>query len=1468
MNFSQFIFISNNVSIDNESTVEFEILNELKSASYPTTYANTGENLNISLHQSYLNNTFDTVLNVSDSSNNKFSIPSPIDTLFNSSYARFDIKDISAPNKTLTVEDDLGVEVINPVSYHYISFEVIGSGYIENITLHARETNAPDTTGLTIYLYNAINDSGNIRPDTSIATIVTNSEITSTSFYWHKMTGIHSLINISETYSNTFFLNLEKNGPGSTNVALNGTFDTAIGDNKDESIVLDSGENPHTIGGINVDAALIVDLAPLNNTPSPEQVGLKINNSLVTGYGDGIDSGFWESSNVSSNVSGELQYLVSAEWWNVICNTSQVLINYTRTDLKAKSEFTITGSGQNVNWNVTRSGGLNYFDSDFSNFQINFTIPDSWLDASIRAFKDAGDERTSGITKRLLGNGYRDIKIPNAGNGSFWFVNATSNNLLNTIDTYVSNQAYSTVNYTNTVRINGTFTDFIKNGILNLSVYSPSPNYLNHTKILNISKQVPGSEFNVSDWDISNNATEYGIYRVYMAWSNGTAAGLLIGTFTILGETELIIEAPQAFTFDASTIFNITVFFNDTGQNQDITNANVKYKLNNGLIRTTNVTEIGNGRYNITVDCNDTDFTSNGQNSIMINASKAFHINRSESVDLTIIGETSLTIIEPPNDSAFDSINTFNITIEFKNTVRDELITNPIINYSLDGGSTYRGDNIIDIGNNRYNITIDCNNTDFGNYGPQTIIVNASKQFYHNQSVSLNITITGNTGLTLIKWPDKAFYYSDEVFNITASYSDISRNQGITGATITIEVGGSLHATSWEDIGGGDYNITITCSDPIFGSFGYFSLRINASRQYYYESSNSSLDLIIGNTSLTVLAPSDGSIFIDRQVFNITVKYNDVVKDQGILGADINYSLNEGVSYRTDNVTYLGNGEYNITIYANHSDFQKFGFLDIIINASKQFYNNLSKTLTIHRQISTSITPSNTPDLGSVIRGLNISYTFDYSEIPLTPIIGASWTQISPGYGFSVSLKDWANGTYTIRLDTTNVNVAGSPFTYIFNVFATGNETQTISLTIDVTIIQTAIENLKWNLNFARNAHLNQTISFFFRDTTNNQPVLGLTTNNTRVKNNATGTVWNTNDFNWRLINQWNNGTYLLDISTNGLDSGWYTLELNVSKDPNYDISLAYATFYLRGNYSQINLISIEDPGGALSNISQGHHYRIFEGSDIDFQFNITDLEFNNNLVLDAASSYFVSFKNLNTSVVSTLQSTFQFIYPNHVGPIITSVPGLTAGNYLINISTTISNYENATFIFNLTVIEKYDVRITVIDKPDEVTAGNVFGITVKAEYFDGSSWLPLLGESIILTPFFDDTAGDPLDTILTNNSGFYFFEVPTRTDAENITLTVAIQVAFNHLGDTIDVLDINLIPPPAGLDLSDFIPYLILIGVVLAAIGGSVGIYKGVVVPKKREKTRILNEVKTIFDDAINLEHILVLYKGTGTSI
>ncbi|MFW9971322.1 MAG: hypothetical protein ACFFDF_14105, partial [Candidatus Odinarchaeota archaeon] len=54
--------------------IKFE---DLKTGGYSATYSNTGENINITLHQSYLNNSFNTVLNTSNSNNNKFVLPCP-----------------------------------------------------------------------------------------------------------------------------------------------------------------------------------------------------------------------------------------------------------------------------------------------------------------------------------------------------------------------------------------------------------------------------------------------------------------------------------------------------------------------------------------------------------------------------------------------------------------------------------------------------------------------------------------------------------------------------------------------------------------------------------------------------------------------------------------------------------------------------------------------------------------------------------------------------------------------------------------------------------------------------------------------------------------------------------------------------------------------------------------------------------------------------------------------------------------------------------------------------------------------------------------------------------------------------------------------------------------------------------------------------------------------------------------------
>ncbi|GAI79657.1 unnamed protein product [marine sediment metagenome] len=264
-----------------------------------------------------------------------------------------------------------------------------------------------------------------------------------------------------------------------------------------------------------------------DNTPVPTAIGLRINGSQINNL-NGENEGFWNSADTFSNGLGELSFDVSADWWDVECNITQVQINYTRTDLKAVSNFEISESGQDVTWNVTRNGGIDHFDTNFNNYTINFTIPITW--SNVRVFNDSSDERTSSIPNPLVNNGYKEIKIPNAGNGTYWFLNATSSNLINSIDTYVGGLDIDYIaNYTNVVRFNVTFSEMIMNGTLNLSIYSPTPNFLNHTKILNLYSSSK-TEFNITDWDLSLNVTEYGVFDTRLAWNNGTAVILKISS--------------------------------------------------------------------------------------------------------------------------------------------------------------------------------------------------------------------------------------------------------------------------------------------------------------------------------------------------------------------------------------------------------------------------------------------------------------------------------------------------------------------------------------------------------------------------------------------------------------------------------------------------------------------------------------------------------------------------------------------------------------------------------------------------------------------------------------------------------------------------------------------------------------------------------------------------------------------------
>ncbi|MHA1987372.1 MAG: hypothetical protein ACW98D_12100 [Promethearchaeota archaeon] len=837
---------------------DVQLITGLKTSDYSLNLGSTGENMNISLHESYLNDSFDTNLDLSDPGNNSFSLPSPKDTYFNSSFTEASVEDIYAPNKSLVVEDDslgVGFEAFI-INNYYASFTPKGIGYIENISMLIKLINIGDPANLTIRLYNSENDGGNIRPLNNLGTIVSLSNVTSDVYYWHTITDIHTLFNCSETYSDTFFIRV-----GSIGGSVYWDWSNDVGsDGVDEMIALDASENPLLFIGNSIDLTLDIDFSPLNNTPKPSEINLAINSTTVSDVV--ANSGYWSKENQEySDLDGNLDFEITADWWDVTCQVSEVQINYTRTDLRASSEFNIAGSGQTVNWNVTRNAGLNLFDVRFENFQINFTIPDTWDKNSIQVFNGA-TPKTSESSNRSLGNGYRDVNVLNAGNGTFWYLTADSTNLLSSIDTFISITPSTTFNFTHIAHFNASFFANLgtNDGIINLSVYSPAliNNELNYT--IEVASFSTGSEISLTDWDISDDVTQYGDFRVQVHWYNNTDAGFLEKTITILGETSLTPSLPGS-KFDASDVFDIDIFFNDTGLDDGISGASITHSLDGGSLKS-GFTDLGSGNYRISIDCNDTDFSAYGPNLIEINASKSFYNSQSETVEITILGETDLD--GSISKSSFNSTETFDISLFFNDTVKDLGINgatrNVYINQSL-----YSPIGDVDYGNGNYDITIDCSADLFDNqgYGSFNLSVDFEKSYYYNHTSWFIIDITGETDLTASKFPDPVigYYNSDEFFNITVYFEDIGRSEGISGGQANVFVkdvsGGSYqqYFTSIFEYSIGYYNITVNCSNALFNPYSKFNIKINITKSDYYSAEEILEEIIVGNTTLTILDP-------------------------------------------------------------------------------------------------------------------------------------------------------------------------------------------------------------------------------------------------------------------------------------------------------------------------------------------------------------------------------------------------------------------------------------------------------------------------------------------------------------------------------------------------------------------------------------------------------------------------------------
>ncbi|MBY9005704.1 MAG: hypothetical protein KGD63_03010, partial [Candidatus Lokiarchaeota archaeon] len=602
----------------------------------------------------------------------------------------------------------------------------------------------------------------------------------------------------------------------------------------------------------------------------------------------------------------------------------------------------------------------------------------------------------------------------------------------------------------------------------------------------------------------------------------------------------------------------------------------------------------------------------------------------------------------------------------------------------------------------------------------------------------------------------------------------------------------------------------------------------------------------------------------DDQLFNVTVFYNNTGENEGIL--DANMTDHSGYAQDWGHIT---GGNYYVEF--NSTDFS-YGNNNIEIEAWKDYHYNDSIIFSFNKIRNTSITPEYEPIVGPVIRGQTATYLLEYryGDSNLS-VVGANI--IPDGLGIPTGLNalstiDHSNGSYTIRVDTDNADVSSSPFVCYFKASIAGYESQYINMTVNIIMTQAKIENVIYDNIVTQISGFNETVSFYFNDTINDVPITGLTTGDITVLNATDDSIWDRGDFNWELYDN-AGGNYEINISTNNLEIGWHYITINASYTPNYNWTSYNFSFYFSGNETQVNLVSVSHLVAGVLTLSAGN-YTFFADNDLQITLNISALNNLNLLIEGEFFTFTINYTNYITSFQGTIANTIVEAGSLYQGSISTS--SLNAGYYNITIFANRTGYETESYSFNLTIEAKYQVRITALSPPTEVTAGKSFYLRIFCEYNDGTQWLPFGSQQTSLSVIFDLVGGGTTSpTIPVNNTdsnGIVWFQITLTTDVTNITAQASIIEEYDHETYLFNVPDITINPSNTGIPFEDLIIWIILIlAVALIAVMGVVG-YRKVVIPQKRRKEGVLDEVKTVFDDAVNIEHILVLYKGSGTCI
>ncbi|MFX0079336.1 MAG: hypothetical protein ACFE8O_08860 [Candidatus Hermodarchaeota archaeon] len=890
----------------------------------------------------------------------------------------------------------------------YMSFRVTNSCYLHSLQSYINRLVVRIGADARIWIYNASNSGGTPRPNQAIYLLPENVEFGAAAISWINYTfSSLVLLNTSETYDHTFFVNWENQGSAQA----------AWGYRNDTLSPPDNGYvwlgPAHTPG---FDLMMNVSLLPLGQYPTPQQIEMNINGSPVNDVG--TNAGWWENSFVEATSTAVFD--VTATWPITFNYTYYARFNQT---LIGATTFRTDYSFALANWNTTTFLTFPDVNADSNSRTINFSLPAYWeAQFLFNGTTQVPFSRYEDNSTRPGLPGWLFIDEPSgAGNGTSWHVVSIDSNYVQTPTIWrgPADVTGTEVNLNDTLYVTAqlfTFTDGL--GRFNPynetdespfeSLQSPSGSGL-----LNF------TPFSPVAWGIGNITM-----RCEVVWNNSYHAGVGLSSVTLVYPTTVSGD-PDAYTRLIGDNVIIVVYFEDAYSSIGVENAVVNVTFGG---TTYPLNDAGAGYYYNTLNTGTMGLTRGIHTGVVL-ADRLGYASATTNLTLTLWSKTQLVA------------NWTMLTINYTESVTLE------VNYSVltplgEGGITGADVNITDgsffsvlfeEGGGNYSVVLDGTVLDVGTHN---LIVNASKSGQYLQNNSLMITLIVQGEPTTITGSAPPSINGGEAFNVTVTYEKQSDGTGIWGATISCLLNDTPFAQFVSfDLGNGTYHVQFVLNTSISDSLYNITLRVARSgyNTQYFEVL---VDVLIRSTTSSTQILSSSPVVYDND-FIIRVTYTDLFA-QALVGAVVDGN------WSTINVVDNLDGTYTVRCITTGVS---VGWWTISFNISIENYEVQYFSETFHLVWATSLTPENG------------DYTpTEYENETL--ILDVTYTNTNTGLGID-SANVWAvtvwashpmsalgNGVYRLTLNLTGAN----PNTYAIVVYAqlSNHENQTLNLSLDV----------------------------------------------------------------------------------------------------------------------------------------------------------------------------------------------------------------------------------------------------------------------------------------------------------------------------------------------------------------------------------------------------------------------------------